>query len=68
MGSPSSIPKVLNREFEPSQLTTLASKGKSSDNDCQVNIASWNIRSGRGGGLKAAAQGLRQMGVRIAVL
>ena len=29
---------------------------------------SWNIRSGREAGLGAAAKGLRQMGVRCAVL
>ena len=31
-------------------------------------IATWNIRSGRGTGLAAAAKGLRQMGVGCAVL
>ncbi len=32
------------------------------------SIATWNIRSGRGTGLAAAAKGLRQMGVGCAVL
>jgi hypothetical protein len=32
------------------------------------SIATWNIRSGRGTGLAAAAKGLRQMGVSCAVL
>ena len=32
------------------------------------SVATWNIRSGRGAGLAAAAKGLRQMGVGCAVL
>ena len=32
------------------------------------SVATWNIRSGRGTGLAAAAKGLRQMGVGCVVL
>ncbi len=32
------------------------------------SVATWNIRSGRGAGLAAAAKGLRQMGVGCAIL
>ncbi len=32
------------------------------------SVATWNIRSGQGAGLAAAAKGLRQMGVGCAVL
>ena len=32
------------------------------------SVATWNIRSGRGAGLAAAAKGLRQMGIGCAVL
>jgi hypothetical protein len=32
------------------------------------SVVTWNIRSGRGAGLAAAAKGLRQMGVGCAVL
>ncbi len=40
----------------------------SAEDSGTFSVATWNIRSGRGAGLAAAAKGLHQMGVGCAVL
>ena len=58
--TPELIIKLIDQTSTPMSVSLAPSQPEGSGT---FSVATWNIRSGRGAGLAAAAKGLRQMGV-----